>query len=344
MQPGSRRLRPRAMNIVPACRFPVVLTVAGCALIALSGCGTQHAGQSASARTSQNTPADPRQSAPADPRQRAIQDATEIIADFPPPPGAARSVRSVSPLLSAPAMSPSATPDVVTATQWWTVPGQPEAVLAWVAAHVPAGFTLGAHGSQGYDQGVQAQPGADAVDRPYEWFDQFSLPPVPNVLFQRSLLVEVVGHGTGQTAIRVDAQVTWLPAKPAAERIPPDAKVLTVAAQPGPGPQQARKRLVDPPVMITDPATVARIAALVDGLPLFPPGVFSCPADFGGGTRLTFSASRNGPALAVVTVRDSGCAGVSLVVGGRSLPALSGGRDLQRQVLAIAGIRWPANP
>ena len=59
-----------------------------------------------------------------------------------------------------------------------------------------------------------------AVQPPFAWNDEFDLPAVPNVLTQRSLLVEVVGDGSTRTAIRVDSEVVWLPAKPAAERIP----------------------------------------------------------------------------------------------------------------------------
>jgi hypothetical protein len=46
----------------------------------------------------------------------------------------------------------------------------------------------------------------------------FALPAVPEVLIQRELVVLAVRSGS-QTAIRVDAQVVWLPARPGAERV-----------------------------------------------------------------------------------------------------------------------------
>jgi hypothetical protein len=58
------------------------------------------------------------------------------------------------------------------------------------------------------------------------------LPEVPGVLLQRTLLISVAS-ASGQTVIRVDAQVTWLPAKPASERIPPAATVVTITEIPG---------------------------------------------------------------------------------------------------------------
>ena len=83
------------------------------------------------------------------PRQRAEADVARIIASFPPPPGAIRTGLIAS--LTVPGEGPAATPDIVTATQWWRAPGRPQAVLAWIRAHVPAGFTLGSYGSGSYD-------------------------------------------------------------------------------------------------------------------------------------------------------------------------------------------------
>ena len=45
------------------------------------------------------------------------------------------------------------------------------------------------------------------------WSDMFSLPGITGVLDSRELVVEVVQDGD-KTAIRVDAQVTWQPARP----------------------------------------------------------------------------------------------------------------------------------
>ena len=92
---------------------------------------------------------------------------------------------------------------------------------------------------------------------------------------------------------------------------------------------------------------MARIAAVIDGLPRFPDGTFSCPADFGGQMRLTFSASPGGPALARLTAQYGGCGSVSVRIGGRDMPALTedpdSGPPLQQQVLAIAGVSWPSS-
>ena len=330
-EPFSGRVRRTRMSP----RIPsFLMSAAACAAIALSGCGTQHAGPAAGA-TGAHSVATPMAGSP---RQRAVADAAHIIASFPRPPGAVRTGLIAS--LTAPGEGPQATPDVETATQWWRAPGRPPAVLAWVRAHLPAGFTLGSYGAGAY----QPRP---SVILPQSWTDQFALPAVPDVLTQRWLVVLVVADGSGQTAIRVDAQVVWLPARPAAERIPADAKVVTVTPVFGLQPDKKLEPL-DRAFTVTSPAKVARIAAVIDGLTLFPPGMANCPADRGGQMRLTFRTSPDGPVVARLTAEYGGCGLVSVSIGGRSMPALSdyadSGQQLQQRVLALAGVRWPYPP
>ena len=255
------------------------------------------------------------------PKQLAESDAARILAAFDPPPGAVRSGRiSLAALAVEPAQPP--TPDAVLRTSWWRVEGQPAAVLTWEGEHRPAGFSSAGVGWIGAS----------------EHFEVFSLPDVPGVLTERWLLVSVASDGPGRTAIRVDAEVGWEPAKPVGERIPAAAKVVTVTPIAGGEPLPAADR----PVTLTDQATVTRIAAVVDGLPLFPPGAYHCPADDGGtGILLTFRTALSGPALAVVTGQASGCSPVAVRVEGRSMPTLWHGSQLEQQVIDIAGIHWP---
>jgi hypothetical protein len=171
---------------------------------------------------------------------------------------------------------------------------------------------------------------------PTIWSQQYTLPSVAGVLTQRNLAMETVSAGGGQSAVRVDAQVVWLPAKAASERIPAGAKMVTISAISGP----IVGAKVPAPVTITNVTTVRRIASLVDGLPVFPPGVYSCPADLGRAVQMTFRSTAGGPPLAVVTAGLSSCQGVGFTIGGMRQPALADGAALARQVLAITGLRW----
>ena len=197
----------------PPLRLPGLLCAVAYATVVLSGCGSQPFGpQPGGARTGTGT-ASSRTTASASPRQRAGADAARIMASFPRPPGAVRTgpISSLSQSGARPV-----TPDLASVTRWWRVPGRPQEVLAWIRAHLPPGFTpVGTGTSTGTGTGSGS------------WTDMFALPAVPGVLIQRELVVLAVRSGS-QTAIRVDAQVVWLPAHPVAERVPPAARVLTV--------------------------------------------------------------------------------------------------------------------
>ena len=261
------------------------------------------------------------------PHQRAVADATAILASFAVPTGARKLSAAPSVgngVLKAPAQT-LGTPDLVDKAEWWIASGAPQGVLAWEARHLSHRFSSGGAGT-GYGRGIATT-----------WFQVFSLPGIPGVLDSRELVVLVVQDG-GKTAIRVDAQVAWLPARPASEKVPAAAKAVTISADPGLN-QGARKP--EKPVTITDPAKVRALTALINGLTLFPPGAPDCPADFGGNLVLTFRAGPRTPALAVATVNLSGCDGVDLTIGGKPQPPLAGpGTDSGPQILRLAGLSW----
>lgn len=235
-----------------------------------------------------------------------------------------------APSASAASASGSAGSDLVVRTAWWRAPGTMDSVLAWVKAHPPKGLSLTGAGASSGPSGITSR------------FYEFSLPPVPGVLLSRSLYVSVASDGPDRTALRVDSEVAWLPAKPAAEHIPASARLVTITAVPGAS--AGRVRHVHRPVTITSRAVVAKIATVVDDLPLMPPGVFSCPAGNGLGLRLAFRAVKGGPVLAQVTAEANGCGTVTLEVGGKHMPALWGGARMTQQVLRLAGIHWIGFP
>jgi hypothetical protein len=161
--------------------------------------------------------------------------------------------------------------------------------------------------------------------------------PVPGVLTARALVVEVTGAGSGQTAIRVDAQVSWQPPRPASERVPSAARVVTITQLLSLGPRAGR-----PPaaVTITDLVVVRRLAALVDSLRLSTIGSGApCPGSPGGGIRLTFLALAGGPPLAVAQ-GPAACGTVQFSAGGKRQPALQLTNSFIPQVLKLAGLHW----
>jgi hypothetical protein len=322
---GMKLKRLLTGSAAPAC---AVLACTALASTALTACGAATAavtgaGVVAPAHVAATT---------GSPRQRAESDAAALRESFVPPPGARKLAAAPTVgggALGHPQMGPD-TPDIIDYAAWWQVPGQaPKAVLAWEAAHVSHRLKLDASG------------GVGAV------FDSWALPPVAGVLDSRWLVVTAVSDGASGTDLRVEGEVTYTPARPAASYIPATAvHAVEVTAVPSMNDQ----RKPPAPLVITDPVKVRNLVALVNGLSLFPPGVYSCPADDGGGVRLTFLSkggggkATNGPVIktavrAVALASASGCGGVQLTIAGTQT-SLGWGSSAAEQALAISGLRW----
>jgi hypothetical protein len=151
-------------------------------------------------------------------------------------------------------------------------------------------------------------------------------------------IAAAIGVATGLTV--------WLAAGAAAGAIPSGARVVTVTPLFGQDPDVSRHHL-DHAFTITDPARVARIAAILDGLAPFPIGELSCARGNGAAMQLTFRTRQGGPALATVLATYTGCSRVwnTSAPGTRYLDDYTGsGQQVQQLVLAIAGVRWPYTP
>ena len=88
-----------------------------------------------------------------------------------------------------------------------------------------------------------------------------------------------------------------------------------------------RAERLDRAFTVTDPAKVARIMAVVDGLTRFPDGTFSCPAEFGGQMRLTFATRPGGPVVARLTAEYGGCGVVSVASAAGTCPRSASTRN-----------------
>jgi hypothetical protein len=312
-------------------------SMAACVALALTACAT---GQSSGATRSQTSSA-VRGSASAATddatvatgetlRQRAEADAAAILRSFAVPPGGRRlggPPNLPGGVLKSPISYLGATWEVHV-TGFWEAPGNPQSLLAWEQAHLTARFTLG-----------------DADFGPPAWDREFDLAP-EGALVTRELSVEAASAADGQADIRVDAWVAWQPPRPAGSLIPPAARTVTIAESSnggttglaGPGGRAAGR--LPGPVTITDPATVRRLGALIDGLPLstIPPDT-PCPFAPGPFLRLTFRARAGGPPVAIVQT-DQSCGGVTLTVGSRPQPALQNEPALDGQILKLAALSW----
>jgi hypothetical protein len=157
-----------------------------------------------------------------------------------------------------------------------------------------------------------------------------------------------------------------LAARPTTRWIPADAQVVTVTPVFGVSPASAlphpaswekswlrRQELYfsheeksDHAFTMTDPATVARITAVINSFTPVPNGSYSCPTSTSDPTmQLTFRTSLSGPVVASVTVEYYGCQWVWVTIGTHTLPALfqytNSEQPTQQRVLTIARVSWP---
>jgi len=287
------------------------LLIAAWAVMAVAGCAATHT-TTGTVTAASGTPAPPTA------RERAVAEAAAILRAFAVPPGGQRLPAAPGALKypSSTLVSTALVDDV----SFWRAPGRPQAVLAWEQAHLPRRFMPG-----------------DADFGPPSWDRTFSLSPVPGVLNARDLVVEVAAAGSGQTGIRVDARVSWQPPRPAAERVPSAARVVTITQLPGLDPQASRPPA---PVTITGLGVVRRLAALVDSLQLSTIGpAASCPPPLGGGIQLRFLARAGGPPLALAQ-GPGACGTVQFSVGGEPQPALQITGSFIPDALKLADLNW----
>jgi hypothetical protein len=219
----------------------------------------------------------------------AEADAPHLLEQLRVPPGANPSPTEppgASPLLDKAPWPESS--KLVNLTSWWTVPGEPEAVLDWIKANPPQESILTGGGST-----VTLGNGADGIK-----YAAFAWPPVPSVLSYRSLLATVGAGAAGTTILRADAMVAWFVPRPTSERVPASAHVLEVAE---------KRHRGDRSITILKSRAVRRIITLVNELPISQPAarftsrgpIRGCPRRRGSHRmQLTFRRRRNGPPLA----------------------------------------------
>ena len=241
-------------------------------------------------------------------RAAARVDAARLLSRLSLPSGAQRSAtepqgggRALAHSVSRPA-----TPNLVDRHQWWIVPGTPRTVLAYIAAHRPAGSQLVLTG------GGTGPGGTSYSAVGYGW------PAVPGTLGSRELVIGAVRHGEHTTLLRVDAQDVWISPRPASERIPPGTTRLRLVVT-------RFGKLQQGPLTFVSASKLQRVTALLNELPRAQPGVVACPADPGLRVTLRFLAQGASAPLAVAVVDPAGCGGVQLTLHGSRQPPLAGG-------------------
>jgi hypothetical protein len=253
--------------------------------------------------------------ASASPPELARQDAARLLSLVRLPPGSKQLAREPigdsHPLASA--AQSIGDPNLVDLHRFFVAPMSAWKLCRYGRSHPPFGSTSRA----GYNSfGTSGTHG-----KTDEWFVSYSWLPVKTLLDTRVLVISIVALPGHQSAIRVDAQVTWLPAKPAGDRIARGAKVLTAVLSAGMNPGEPRHG----PITTTDPAKIEAIREFINQLGVLPPGVRSCPIDFGQYLTISFRKQAQAKPFAVVAADTGGCEDVQVQRFGHVVtPALSG--------------------
>jgi hypothetical protein len=223
-------------------------------------------------------------SAPNAPSSRAAAagaDATGLLGLLVLPPGA---VASSGPppgtgwALSQPPNDPN-TLNRVGRLEHWTVPGTPDGVLSFIAAHAPAGGSVDSTSNA-------SQPGNLTSNG-----ETFSFPSTA-LLDYRTLAVTAIAATPTSTAVLVSAEDVWATPRPAFERVPGDARIAIVSTIAPLGRRGGGRS--SHPLVVTAPTKVAALIRAVNALPASQPGVYHCPLDDGRALSIAFRASARG--------------------------------------------------
>jgi hypothetical protein len=216
-----------------------------------------------------------------------------------------------------------ATPNLVDAHAWWTTTASPQAVLAYVSAHLPHGAKSSGDGSS------SGPPGTVPTES-----ETFALSPVGSVLSERVLGVTTAPLSDGVTAVRTDGEAVWLTPRPAWEQIPSGVERVVFTARGADG--QGRLGPSSTPRTLRG-ARARRLVSILNAAEIVQPGFRSCPADFAESVSLRF-VSGGGRMLARATENPTGCAFVALTIGDRRGPPLSDSPSVTDELVSVGAV------
>jgi hypothetical protein len=178
------------------------------------------------------------------------------------------------------------------------------AAAAFLAAHLPAGSSLGGTGEGSSPGGPTMR---EVTDTPRS---------LPRGISLAEIVLTVVPATSGGSLLRADAQIVWYPPRTAAEYIDPSryhALSITVMIA-GPRTRTIRK-------VITSPTVIARLAKALNRSPAEPTEAIACPAELAT-YRLALSVSRSSRPAVIISTTQWPCGGTAITVNGHPQPAL----------------------
>lgn len=282
-------------------------------------------GIAAGARPESNDRKDPEPGSTVN-RGKAIADARRRLRSFVPPPKSHRVPALPKSLqLGGPGLRPGS-PRYIDVHEFWVSTESVEAVRSYLETHTPPGSRHSITSEAGDRGGT------------YRWDYGYSWPELPNVADNREVLAGVVARPGGGSAIRVDAQATYVEPKPEGERVPNGAGYLEA------------EEVLGRTVRLVGTAEVAKIVAtskLIDGFSILqrngPEECGFIPSERAT-LKGTFRRSRGGRVLATTeqTLPAGYCDYIGLTVRGKKSPRLlyDEGQSLVKALQSLLGRKY----
>lgn len=234
----------------------------------------------------------------------------------------------------------------------WITSSTPRAVLAYVRSQLPRDAI--AHGEQSSGTSY-APPGpigpntSTEIERHFKpelWRQEFTLPPVSDVLRRQALTVFVAKATHGRFVIRLEGSAVWEGVRPSYSLLGADVHTVTITNT-----FPASSNVGPSPAVVSNPSLVQELVSLLDAIPVFEDrgATFSCPSEpthatSAGSFVVTFAEQPGAVALATLKGEPYGCDESFLLI--IAVPAhppleLSVEPDLVQMINRIAGLHLP---
>jgi hypothetical protein len=233
----------------------------------------------------------------------------------------------------------------------WVTRSAPRAILAYVGSHLPRDAIARGESSSGTAHAPPGPPGPNTsreIERNYKpdlWSEEFTVPPVSDVLRRQAVTVFVAKATGGRFVIRLEGSAVWEGVRPSYSFLGADVHLITITNT-----FPASSHVGPSPAVVSNPSLVQGLVALVNAIPIFEDkgAVFSCPTEKPGETSgtfaVTFTEQPGAPVLAKLEGEPYACGDSFLpiiTVPGHPPLELDVEPALVSTINRIAGLRLP---
>jgi hypothetical protein len=234
----------------------------------------------------------------------------------------------------------------------WVTRSTPRAILAYVRSRLPRDATADGESTSGTSPRPVGPIGPNTAieiqrrEKVELWSEEFTLPPVSDVLRRQALAVYIARATGGRFVIRLEGLAVWLGIRPSYSLLGTNVHVITITntfpATRNVGPSRA---------IVSNPSLVQELVALVNSIPVFEDkgAEFSCPSEKPQATSesnfvLTFAEQPSAAPLATLEGQPYACGESFLpVISVPGHPPFELGVEpaLVRMINRIAGLHLP---